>query len=334
MDPNAVVEQLDAELRALRKSRGVDADVSQLRVGDTLRAACGITDSDGLAEVRRKVVDRLESLAGELPDDQQIAVRTAFGLIPEARAPFLRERVRWAAEQLDRDERTVRRRIDQGTRRLAELAAARLSPPARPGGPSEAELWHTKILRTMLNLTLSAPEAFEFRRIVADQDGVREIDLAVTLTAPPPDAASPASALVMDVLYGGSLVRRSMESEHRFGMALALPYPLNRGAEHEFAVRFRVPDGETIRPHFVAVPRLRCDHLEVRVKFDEKKLPTAVWQLTKVFQDELDDPARRTEPVAVDSASELRIEFDQPAPGFAYGVQWDEEPEIADDRSA
>ena len=319
------VDSLAAELRKLRRGRGIDSTGIREAVGPELCSACGVTDADGAAEIRRKVRERLIETAGSLPSDLYIAVCAAFALTDEFRQQFYHQRVQQAAIRIERDDRTARRRVDIGVAQLAALLGEQLS--RRPGTPAESETdqWHSAVLRTTLNLTFAAPEAIEVRRIVADQDNLREIDLAVTITAPPPGAPAPATGLTMDVLYGGTLVRRSMESAHRYGMALALPVPLDRGQEHEFALRFRIPEGQTMNPHFVCVSQQPCDWLEVRVKFDEKKLPAAVWRLTKVFQNELDDPVHRVDPVTLDNAAELCLSFERPLPGFAYGVQWDME---------
>jgi hypothetical protein len=105
---------------------------------------------------------------------------------------------------------------------------------------------------------------------------------------------------------------------------LALPRALDRGEHHDFALYLRTPAGRVMRPHFVCLTKQACNWLEVRVKFDEKCPPVAVWRLTKVLQDALDEPADRGEKVEVDAAGELHIEFSHVVPGFAYGVHWEE----------
>jgi hypothetical protein len=319
------VAQLVAEMKTLRGGRGINADGVAARVGPALRAVFGVDTNDGPADIRRKVGSGLARLAKSLPADLQLVVLAAFALTPKAHQQFYQQRARWAAQHIERDERTVRRRMDDGIKQLAELAAAQIAgkPPA-DGEPADGR-WHSDLVRTLLTIEHGVHEAFEFRRIVSDQDDLTEIDLAVTLTAPAPGGTVEAAGLGMDVLYGGSLVRRTMESARRFGMALALPHPLNRGDEHEFGLRLKVPEGQVMRPHFVCVMKQPCDLLEVRVKFDEKKPPSAVWRLTKVFQDDLGDPDQRGDQVPIDAASELRITFRDVTPGFAYGVQWDED---------
>ncbi|HEX3782256.1 MAG TPA: hypothetical protein VHX38_21545 [Pseudonocardiaceae bacterium] len=324
MDANDLVNQLASELRVLRKSRGIDVQQIGERTGSTLRLACGIEDNDGPAAVRRKLRTRLSELADALPDDLKILAQAAFALVPEANQPFYGDRLQWAARKVNRLERTLRRRADIAVDQLAQLAAADLSlTPEQPSPATSGDGWHTDLLRAMLNLTAPQPEAFEFRTIVADRDELHEIDLAVTLTAAPNGSSSPAGGLTMDVLYGGRLRRRSMDTNRRFVMTLTFPHPLNNGDRHEFGLRFRVPENEPVRPHFVSITKQPCRKVELRVKFDEKNVPKNVWLLTRVFQNDVGSPGRRGEPVAVDPSAELQVRFVAPDPGFAYGVQWD-----------
>ncbi|HJP73065.1 MAG TPA: hypothetical protein VJ914_02280 [Pseudonocardiaceae bacterium] len=327
MDANALVKQLIGELKVLRRSRGVETKEITGKLGPALRQACGIAADDGPANLRIKLRRRLTELAECLPWDLKVLAQAAFALVPDANDQFYNVRLAWAAKQIDRQERTLRRRADEAVRQLAELAAADLTGrSAGLGAEQVGDGWHTETLSAMLNLSTPEPEAFEFRTIVADRDELPEIDLAVTLTAAPNGSTSPPGALAMDVLYGGRLTQRFMEAERRFAMKLTFPEPLNAGDRHDFALRFRVADESQMRPHFVSVTRQPCDKVELRVKFDDKRVPSNVWLLSRVFQSDLGDPAQHGERVPVDAAGELRVEFLAPDPGFAYGVRWEIEP--------
>src|SRR6184192_1266276 len=111
------------ELKVLRKGRGVFTTPLGDRVGPTLRGIWGISDAADQASVRHMLVSRLLSLAEALPEDARTVLLAAFALEERARMPLYQERVRWAASMLDRDERTVRRRIDEAIEQLAALAA-------------------------------------------------------------------------------------------------------------------------------------------------------------------------------------------------------------------
>lgn len=312
--------ELVGDLKTLRKGRGLLVTQIDERVGPALRELCGVTDGDGPMEVRRKVAARLQGLARGLPEDLCVAVMAAFAIHPDARQPFYQDRVRWVAEYLRRDERTARRRVDEGTGRLAEIAMAsagngNVGPKARPAG------WHIEALRVSLVLDQASPETFEQRRIVADRDDLDELDLALTL---PYDHGLPGVThdLIVDVFYGGTLIRKAKESTDRFGFALALPKRLLRQETHEFALRFRVPDGQVMRPHHTCVSKHRCDLFDLRVRFGRTTPPQQIWQLTDAFQRDVDDPTPHGELLEVDGAGEIHLQFSHLTPGLAYGARW------------
>src|SRR4051812_7542730 len=180
--------------------------------------------------MRRKLTDRLRPLVESLPDDLKIALRAAFALDERARKPFYQERVRWAAITLDRDDRTVRRRIDEGIEQVAALAVA----ASEPGPRYPSRSWHTEELRVTLALDQPVAEAFEFRRVIADADEIDRLDLALTLpVSGESDESVRESDLDVDVFHGGVLTGRVMESSDRIGLSLRLPEPLRRGDRHE-----------------------------------------------------------------------------------------------------
>lgn len=318
--------RLVTELRTLRKGRGLYVGQISDRVGPALREVCEVADGDGPAEIRRKVADRLESLAHGLPDDLRITLMAAFGIDRDARLPFYQDRVRWAAERIHRDDRTARRRIDEGIDRIAELAASMIGA----GGPVSAEVsatgWHTDELKISLALDQPVPEVFEVRRVVAERDHLAELDLAMTLTAEPEKTQRVhVDALSVDVFYGGTLIKKTLESKDRFGLVLALPDELRREQRYDFALRYRVPNGQML-PHFVCVPKHRTDLFELRVRFDLDQLPERIWKLTDAFQRDVDDPTPAGETLSSNVAGEVRTIFRQLTPGRAYGLRWSSTP--------
>jgi hypothetical protein len=301
--------ELVQELKTLRKGRALFAGSMEDRVGPSLRAACAITDGDGLLAIRQKVATRLTELADQLPDDLRLVTRAAFAIESDARQPLYQERVRWAAMRSDRDPRTVRRRIDEAINQMAELATG----GARSHTVAPTDHWHTTELRLAVALDRPEPEVLEQRRIVADQDGLRELDLAVSLPVSRRD-------LEATVFYGGTLRDRGMESSDRVGFTLVLPKPLPRGEPHDFAVRFRLP---TVRPYMVCVPRHPCDLFDLRVRFGRDRMPPRVWTLQGAFQRDITDPTCHGIQHAVDQTGEVHMCFRHLTPGLAYGVRWE-----------
>jgi hypothetical protein len=302
------------ELKALRKGRGIFVSHIGKRVGAALRDVCDVTDADGPAVIRQKVARRLEVLAGALPADLRVAVMAAFGIWPDARLPLYQDRVSWAANRLNRDPRTARRRIDDGIQQLAQLATVAEVPAPRcaPPVPDSPIGWHTTELRITLALDRDRPEVLEQRRIIASRDGLTELDLAATFALPEEYVSHRERGV--SVFYGGTLADRGAEP------ALALPMPLRRGQEHEFALHFRLPDGHRPRPHFACVPRHPCDLFDLRVRFGGEP-PPRIWSVRSAFPRDVEEPVSG-EPLSADPAGEIHLTFRGLTPGLAYGARW------------
>jgi hypothetical protein len=331
-----LVADLRAELAVLRKGRGLETPRITDQVGVVLRHVCTVAPEDPGRTVRTKVALRLEQLIGELPEDLALAVSVALALHPDARQPFLEGRMSWLAERLRRDVRTARRRVDDGFQLLAELAAdsvlpaasavpATPEPPALRGPERRDDDWHVRSLHAVLRLDGRAPEAYERREVVARRDGLDRIDVLVTLPRDP-SARETGHELGMDVLYGGTLVKQEHDTDSRFRFVLQLPAALRAGQRHEYAVVFRVGDGQPMRSHYVFVSRRPCDLFDLRIRFDRRRLPEQAWLVREAFHRTLDDAVPGSEIVTPDRAGELHLSFTGVRPGFGYGVQWREGP--------
>lgn len=309
-------DELVSDLKALRKGRGILAGAIGSRVGPALRRASGTTGIEHPGDLRRKLADRLWRWAMELPEDLRVAVVTAFALDQNDQLPLYKDRVRLVAGRLGRDERTARRRIDEGIERLAEIAVAGAAPT---GFTEPVTSWHTEELRVTVALDQPAPEAFEFRRIVADHDRVEHVDLTLTLPANGPMRSED---LDVDVFHGGRATGRATESAGRFGFRLTLPKALRRHESHQIGLRVRVRKEQLPAPHYVCVPRHRCSEFDLRVRFDLDHLPARIWRLVNAFQRDVDDPEPRGETLPLDRSGEIHTLFRELTPGLAYGIRW------------
>jgi hypothetical protein len=307
------------ELKGLRRGRAVySPDISQ-RVGDRLREVCGIDPSDPPGVVREKLTAKLGDLAGALPDELRVATAAALAIHPKARHLLLQDRLRWLADQLCRDGRTARRRVDEGFARLAEVAAV-VSRPVRTLPDGSGPGWYTSRLEAVFRLDLGRPLAHERRTVVAEWDGVTEIGLGVTLPREHGDFG--VSELMVEVDFGGTLVRRHRASDSRLECIVALPTPLRAGRAHEYGVTIRPPLDQPTRPHYVFTPARRCDEFDLRVRFDHARPPMAVRRVENSFHRELDEPIGSGEVLRPDGAGEVRVGFSDLFVGFGYGVRW------------
>jgi hypothetical protein len=315
--------ELIGELKQLRKGRGIDDEELADRVGPALRSVLAIDSGAPLPDLRIAVSDLLTGGAEQLPGDLKLALLMAFGLHPDSRHRFYTQRIAGLAEALQREGRTAKRRVDEACRQFADIAVASAYRVRMP--VVEDIAWHSGRLSTIVVLDGAAPEIIESRRIVAHRDGVHLIDLAVTITAPPSpaDAAFAVSSdLAVDVLTGGTLVHTANEATRRVGMALQLPHPLDRDEHADFTLRYRLPAGKEMQPHYVCVSRYRCDRFDLAVRFGDERRPSEVVRLASAFQNDIIDPAAVGETVALDAAGEIHVMFEDLKPGFAYGVRW------------
>ncbi len=319
----ASATELLEELKALRKGRGVHASKLGEHVGPGLRELCGITAADSEESIRRKLTSRLGALVQTLPDDLGLAVQAAVGLHPAAQQPFLGDRVQWLAEQLHRDRRTARRRLDDGLVRLAQAAAGPTNVPPPPVARTEDD-WYVADFYALLRLDQPSPEAIERRGIVAARDGIGIIDALITLPRDPTDRTG-AHDLQMEVLYGATLVGKEHDADSRFRFVLQLPTMLRAGERHEYGVLFRVPHNQAMRNHYVFTSTRRCDQFDLRIRFDPDRRPEQVWRVHEVFHRAIDGPPSG-ERLALDPAGELHLRFAGLKPGFGYGAQWTEPP--------
>jgi hypothetical protein len=278
------------------------------------RAAFGVHDLDDDDTVRAKVFNRMRTAATALSDEQATAVAVAFGLEPDCRGRFYKDRVAVFAQTRDVSSRTVRRWVDRGLEQLARsLLTTGQTADTGPG-------WWTDELRLSLALDQPSAESLEVRRVVAARDGIAELDLAVTVTDADPRTVL--EQVSFRVFYGGTLRVGPMESSDRVGMVLALPTPLRQGEAHEFALRTRLPADHDMRRHYVCVPRYRCARLDMRVRFPIDLRPAWIGKLVDVYQRDIDDTAIATEHVSIDAAGEVRVGFTHLTPHRATGLRW------------
>ncbi|OXM44344.1 hypothetical protein CFP71_40495 [Amycolatopsis thailandensis] len=292
-------EELVRELKSLRKGRGVHAGRIGERIGPALRVLCGVAKDDGPVTIREKLVARLAELAEQLPEDLRLVTVAAFGLTADVRMPLYQDRVGWAAPRIDRDTRTVRRRVDEALDQLAELM---VTIPPLPDGA-----WHTAELNVVVTLDRPQHEVLEQYRVVADRDGLYELDF----TSPAFELRGP---LEVDVLYGGTL-RAGGAARGR--VSFTPPEPLAKGETHAFAVRYRFPRPQVLRSYVVRELEQPCELFDLRVRFARYHIPRQVWTLRDATGSHGGHQQR------VDRAGEIHQRFRRLSPGRSYGARWD-----------
>lgn len=307
------VRQLVEELKKLRQGPAIVDEVGKERVSVAVRVTFGLRDGDDAATMRARVLGRMRTAVTALAGDESAAVTVAFGLTPDYRGRYYKDRVEKFADERGVNPRTVRRWVDGGLEPLARALLAADTEQERGTG------WWTDRLQLSLALDEPGVEAVEIRRVVAARDGVTELDLAMTFTDAQPALLD---QVEFRMLYGGRLRIGPKESSDRLGMSLVLPKRLRRGETHEYALRIRLPVDFPLRRHCVCLPRYHCGNLDVRVRFPPDDLPAWVGRLVGVYQRDIDDDAVMAEEVPVDGAGEVHAVFTDLTPDRATGIRW------------
>jgi hypothetical protein len=325
-----------AELKALRKGRGLRGDVAD-RIGPLLcELATGTAPQPGTeaapalgsdaADVRRALADKLAKLAEQLPDDLGLAILAALALHDATRNMRTYERRReWLADQIHRVPRTAERRIDRAQEQLAQDIASELKAQrARPPAPDDADQWYIEKFTALLILDGDHPEAIERRTIRSRVDGLTELTIALDV---PVAAGEPRLPLNLEAIEGGRLDITEDTARTRTRYVIRLPRPLNSGDTHEYATRVQVldDDEQPMRDYYVLRPERRCDHFDLRVRFNRTRLPAWVRRVADEdvysYYTYSDVPAPH-ERIAIDIYGEVTQTFDRLRTHYGYGLQW------------
>ncbi|GAA3053754.1 hypothetical protein LV79_004741 [Actinokineospora globicatena] len=308
-----------AELKEVRRGRGVRSDDLHNRVGPALRMACDITEIDDPALVRRKVVLRLTHLGARLPSDLHLAASAALGLHKDADGGFLDQRIDWLATRFDRDPRTARRRVDSAFQLLAELlydAGMR----DRKSGSYSPDGWYVESLHAALRLDLEVPTLTEQRQIVAAVDELDE--LVLSLSAPRDQAMPDGQTIRAEIAYGGEIVEEQRVSSSHTRFIVRLPSPLSLGQRHDYSIKFTSYPRSWMRPYYVFTPLRRCEEFSVRVRFDPTNPPKRVWRINGLPAKAFEDFAPGTDALEIDRVGDVALEFHDLQQGLSYGLQW------------
>jgi Helix-turn-helix domain len=208
-------------------------------------------------------------------------------------------------------------------------SAAATEPGISSGGRNEPQRgmgldgWFVESLTALVRLDADPVEVMERRTVVATDDALRELVTSVSVPRYPGDVDL-VHELEAELLYGGVLLSQHQPYDSHFQHVIELPRALRRGERHDYAIRLWVPLGQPMAPHYLHTPFRRSDHFELRVRFDQRCLPSAVWLL----RDAPPAVIYQTEPGTVtlvpDRCGEVSASFHRLRPGLGYGVRWRE----------
>ncbi len=304
MDP----AQLKAELARLRKGRGASRPDLLAVLGPTLRTILDVDDTTREDEARTRLVSLLTAEASALQDDLRELVEAAYG-ISDSR-PLLHDRLLAVGHVLQRDERTLRRRLAEADDLLADRMVLRFG--ARQGLAIPG--WHWSSYRFEVDVTGERPIFLSTRTLVPTLDGLNEFDEMVSV----PQVGNP-EALQVEGVAGCTYLGREPLSDSSWRLRFALPRPLSAGEQHETVVRFTWPSRDWIQPVAAFVPMRRVERFEVSVAFGQPRSCGKAWIMNGVLPTSFRDPPAAE---ALATGETVEAAFHDLLIGHAYGIAW------------
>jgi hypothetical protein len=308
-------DALAADLRSLRRGLGARDPRFPRQLGPQLRQFCNINAIDGPAGARQRLVEVVQRVLRHESRKIRLLI-AALALHPEADHRYLGARYRWLAAQLRVSERTVRRWTDEAIEVFVRLATE--SEQDR----ETSDAWQVQSIRALMRLDGASPELTDERRVLITRDDVDEIVTRFSLPRRTDGATGPHD-LITEIVYGGSIRREERLSPEHFRYVVELPQRYRRGDTHEYGIRFRIPPGQPMLPHYALVPLLTVKSLDLTVRFALSRLPLKIWRLDGVAPRMIDSPPPGDDKLLrVDRFGELRISFRNLRQGFGYGARW------------
>jgi len=277
-------------------------------LGPTLRGILDVDETTREDDARTRFVLLLTSEAQGLPEDLRDLVQAAYGITSSN--PLLHDRLLAAGQVLQRDERTLRRRLAEADDLLADRLVLRFGQ--RQGLAKQG--WHWSSYRFDADVSSDQPVFLSTRTLLASLDGLTEFEEIVSIPQ-----VGESDALHVEGVSGCTYVGRESLSGSSWRLRYALPRVLRAGEPHETVVRFTWPTRDVIQPVVAFVPMRQVERFEACVRFGNPRSCAQAWVLDGGLPTSFADPPSAKDLV---TAETMEVTFDNLLLGHAYGIAW------------
>lgn len=302
-------EDVREELAALQRGRGLGRPDLASALGPRLTSAFEVRPGEDPRTLAARLAAGLRPIIDGLPWDLRVSFIAALGATDAH--PFLKDRLQHAASTLDRDVRTVRRRL----RAANEAVAASLVASSRPG--DESLRWYVESAHVIHDLTTAEPSVIAHRTIRATADEVATITMRFGLSH-----LDEASELRVSATGDAELSSLERLSTRVWSVTLRLQQPLSIGAAARFGLTVTSPRPDVLSPYNVMIPVRLCRSFRATARFAPPSLPLTAWRIDGELPAIVYDGVPLGEPYELDGATEIDATFTQLRPGLASGIGW------------
>ncbi len=306
MDPE--LERLANDLAALHRGRGLRRPT--IEPGPALREALQLSQVEDPVAVRRRLVREFKAATASIAPDLRVVFLHACAI--SCQDATLRDRLARVAEVIDRDQRTVRRRLVQANLGVAGYLQHRARDP------SSTEPLRVESMRSIMDLRGPAPVQTTYRTVRAAQPGITSFRDRFGIPHPPGRPLEPQ----LRVVAGGELEVLEQQSASVWGLQVRLDHVLDAEELHEIGIEVTIPDRDLIRPYTVAVPLGPTRAFTATVHFGEPPAATRAWAVDGLLPAALDDGVPTSRTFDPETTPDVTVDFTRLQLGLAYGLAW------------
>lgn len=299
---------LKPEFARLRKGRGISRPGLLAAMGPGLREILAIGPDTAEDDARARLLTLLTGESSALPSDLRLLTQAAYGMTSSR--PLLSERLAEVASLLERDPRTLRRRLNEADDLLVDRIVQRFASRqtlARPG-------FHWVTYHIDVDVSGQQPVFVCTRTLVATIDQLSEIGEVVSIPV-----VGEAESLVVEGLDGCTYEGRDWLSQTSWRLHYRLSRPLGLGETLDTVVRFTWLGREQMQPMAAIVPMRPVERFSVAATFGSPRACAAVWVLNGSVPTSMGDRPGDEDLVEGDP---LSVSFDDLLQGHAYGIAW------------
>lgn len=303
--------ELAAELQAVQRGRGLGRSGVRDWIGPLLLDQLNVPPETEDAALREQLAALLIDASANLPRDLRFLFLVAVGI--NADAPLLKDRLTKAGQVLDRDPRTLSRRLRQAETLVASNILARAEAAASPFDPRG---WLPTSASSVIDL--SGPPVVTNRYVLRALREHRTHQLVVSI----PGTASHRGQPAVAGLDGCHVSEVRRLDDFTWQVTLDLPAPVRWGQQCAIGCRFEFGTRDRLSPYALMAPIVSVSSWDLRVDLGEPRAVSRLWLIDRVpapliHEDhsgisELDPVAQRV----------IERRFENLERGFAYGVRW------------
>ncbi len=304
--------ELAAELQAVQRGRGLGRSGVLDWVGPHLLEHLNVTPEATDATLREQLAGLLIDASANLPRDLRFLFLVAVGISNDA--PLLKDRLAKAGQVLDRDARTLSRRLRQAELLVASTIIARAEAAASPFDPRG---WLPTSASS--HFDLSGPPVVVTRQVLR---ALRE-QTAHQLVVSIPATATHREQPVVTGLDGCRVAGVHRLDDFTWQVTLALPRVVRWGQECTLGCRFEFGARDRLSPYAIMAPIVSVSSWDLSVDLGEPRAAERLWLIDRVPAPLIHEGHSGI--VELDPLSQRVVEhrFTNLDRQFAYGVRWD-----------